>query len=42
MSKEDEMTTLSVTKRCRRKLGEKCPKDDTFSDFIEHLVDARK
>ncbi len=34
----EDNTTITVTKSCRTKLGEKCPKDLTFSDFIEGLL----
>lgn len=34
----EKNTTITITPTCRKKLGEKCPKDLTFSDFIEELL----
>jgi len=32
-------TTIGISESLRKKLGKKCPKDLSFSDFIENIID---
>ncbi len=35
-----ELKTINVTDSCKSKLDDKCPKTQTYSDFIEEMLDS--
>jgi predicted CopG family antitoxin len=40
MSQETKKT-ITVTDSCKEKLDDQCPKPQTYSDFIEEMLDSK-